>query len=168
MVFRSLIIIMISTFLVIPFAYADATHRDVIKLVKQSSAFITKNGKKSFRQMNNDLNKKWQTGENYIFVVNCKTGKTLIHVKKAVIGVNLLSKLKDKKTGRFFLKDMCEKSQGQPEGIWHTYWWPKPKETQPSRKVSFILRNDRFPNYMIGAGIYSEILDMAKLNTKLR
>ncbi len=149
-------------------AQADSSHADIMDLVKESNAFLNENGKKALRQMNKDINKKWKKGNSYIFVVDCSGGRTLIHVKKAVIGVNLLNKLKDKKTGRYFLKDMCQKSQQNPEGIWHTYWWAKPKETRPSRKLSFVMRSERFPNYMIGSGIYSENLNMGSLNARLR
>jgi signal transduction histidine kinase len=145
---------------------AEVTHQEVIGLVKESSAYLTKEGKRALKKMNRDISKQWRKGNSYIFVVDCKSGATLVHAKKAVLGMDLVSKLKDKKTGRYFLKDMCNKTNNEPKGVWHTYWWAKPKESKPSRKVSFIMRNEKYHNYMLGSGIYSETLDMSALKTK--
>ncbi len=168
MALKSIVIPLTIFFSVVFTGYAETPEQSVIQLVQEASVYISENGKRVLRRMNADINHKWKRGNEYIFVVDCVSGRTLIHVKKAVIGKNLLTKLKDKKTGRFFLKDMCQATDESPKGVWLTYWWAKPKETRPSRKVSFVKRNDRYSSYMVGAGIYSETLDTTGLNTRMR
>ncbi len=162
---KHLLTLIAISFLFSASAFAEATHQELLKLVKESNSYITQNGKKALRKMTKNIQKKWRKGNSYIFVVDCKSGATLVHAKKSVIGMNLLNSMKDKKTGRYFLKEMCQKSKTKPKGVWHTYWWAKPNESKPSRKVSFIMRNDRYPKYMLGSGIYSETLDMKTLPT---
>ena len=144
--------------------YAEIKPKEVVNVVDSAFVYIEENGKSGLRKMNKDMNKKWLKGELYPFIVDCSSGLTLVHAKTAVLGVNLVNRLKDKVTGRYFLKDLCEMTDKSPEGIWQTYWWPKPKETKSSKKVSYAVRSKKFPSYMIGAGIYSETIDAAKLN----
>lgn len=146
--------------------YAEIKPEQVIQTVDSAFEYIEENGNRGLRKMNKEMSQKWLKGELYPFIVDCKSGLTLVHAKKAVLGVNLVTRLKDKVTGRYFLKDLCEMTGKNPNGIWQTYWWPKPKETKSSKKVSYAVRSKKFPTYMIGAGIYSETINAEKLNSQ--
>lgn len=99
---------------------------------------------------------------NYVFVNDLK-GKTLMHIKTALIGKVLIG-LKDD-TGKRFFADFTEtakSSQATQEGSsyfngqgWVDYRWPKPGEKTFSPKTSYIkgcLMGGE--NVYVGAGIY--------------
>jgi methyl-accepting chemotaxis protein len=99
---------------------------------------------------------------NYIFVNDLK-GKTLMHIKSALIGKVLIG-LKDDTGKRFFadFTEVAKSSQATRNGVtyfngggWVEYRWPKPGEKTFSPKLSYIkgcLMGDR--NVYVGAGIY--------------
>ena len=60
----------------------------------------------------------------------------------------------------------CEVGR-QPNGGWIEYQWPKPGETEPSRKVSFSIA---IPDtaYVVSGGIFNDDLSVAELNKSLR
>jgi cytochrome c len=101
-------------------------------------------------------------GGNYVFVNDLK-GKTLMHIKTALIGKVLIG-LKDD-TGKRFFADFTEtakSSQATRDGNtfyngmgWVEYRWPKPGEKTFSPKLSYIrgcLMGGE--NVYVGAGIY--------------
>ncbi len=148
--------------------HAEIKPEEVVQAVDSAFVYIEKNGKSGLRKMNKNMNTEWLKGELYPFIVDCKSGLTLVHAKNSVLGVNLVNRLKDKVTGRYFLKDLCEMTENNPDGVWQTYWWPKPNESKSSKKVSYAVRSKKFPTYMIGSGIYSETIDAEKLNSQLK
>ena len=101
---------------------------------------------------------------NYVFVNDLK-GKTLMHIKPALIGKVLIG-LKDD-TGKRFFADFTEAakaSQTAKGGVtyfngegWVEYRWPKPGQKNFSAKISYIkgclMGNE---NVYVGAGIYVE------------
>jgi signal transduction histidine kinase len=71
--------------------------------------------------------------------------------------------LKDVKGNLFFVQ-LCDAAK-KAKGDWTEYWWPKPGEREPSRKISLMLQAPNTP-YQVGAGIYDEtasIEDLRKL-----
>lgn len=101
---------------------------------------------------------------NYVFVNDLK-GKTLMHIKPALIGKVLIA-LKDDTGKRFFadFSETAKSSQANRNGVtyyngsgWVEYRWPKPSEKAFSPKVSYIrgcLMDGE--SVYIGAGIYVE------------
>lgn len=99
---------------------------------------------------------------NYVFVNDLK-GKTLMHIKTALIGKVLIG-LKDD-TGKRFFADFTEAtktSQDTRDGVtyfngegWVEYRWPKPGEKTFTPKISYVkgclMGNE---NVYVGAGIY--------------
>lgn len=65
-----------------------------------------------------------------------------------------------------FNSRLC-KAGGQPGGGWGEYNWPKPGETEPSRKVAYGIKVEGTP-YTIFAGIYSDTAKIEELNKTLR
>jgi signal transduction histidine kinase len=101
-------------------------------------------------------------GGNYVFVNDLK-GKTLMHIKTALIGKVLIG-LKDDTGKRFFadFSETAKASQATRDGNayfngqgWVEYRWPKPGEKTFSPKLSYIkgcLMGGE--NVYVGAGIY--------------
>jgi signal transduction histidine kinase len=54
-----------------------------------------------------------------------------------------------------------------PKGGWLEYSWPKPGETAPSRKITFVIGIKDTP-YAIAAGIFDENSSVDELNKTLR
>jgi methyl-accepting chemotaxis protein len=101
-------------------------------------------------------------GGNYVFVNDLK-GKTLMHIKRALIGKVLIA-LKDDTGNRFFANftEAAKSNQITQDGAtyfngagWVKYRWPKPGEKVFSPKVSYI-KGCRMgtENVYVGAGIY--------------
>ena len=65
-----------------------------------------------------------------------------------------------------FNRSLCEAGEN-PGGSWAEYSWPKPGETEPSRKISYVVRVDGTP-YTVMAGIYSDTAKVEDLNKTLR
>ncbi len=65
-----------------------------------------------------------------------------------------------------FNRPLCEAGE-KPGGEWTEYMWPKPGETEPSRKVSYSLRVEGTP-YTVMAGLYSDTAQIDELNKTLR
>jgi cytochrome c len=58
------------------------------------------------------------------------------------------------KPGEQIAADFCAAGR-QPHGGWVEYNFPKPGETQATRKVSYLLAAQGTP-YVVGAGLYDE------------
>ena len=66
-----------------------------------------------------------------------------------------------------FPEDWCDVTK-KPTGAWTEYWWPKPGETEGSRKLTYGLSAKRTP-YVVNAGIYDDkatIAEVSKLSAK--
>jgi len=55
----------------------------------------------------------------------------------------------------------------KPKGGWVEYWWPKPGEKKPSRKITYVLQAGKTP-YQVAAGIYDETFPVNKLEGMLK
>ena len=96
--------------------------------------------------------------DSYIFVVSCEGG-TAVGVANPV-----RPELKGKpmaqiltfgpKSGEQIAADFCTAGR-QPHGGWVEYNFPKPGQTQATRKVSYLLAAQGTP-YVVGAGLYDE------------
>jgi len=65
-----------------------------------------------------------------------------------------------------FNSRLCKAGE-QPGGSWEDYYWPKPGESEPSRKVAYGIKVEGTP-YTIFAGIYSDGAKVDELNKTLR
>jgi signal transduction histidine kinase len=57
----------------------------------------------------------------------------------------------------------CKTVQTSASGVWNQYWWPKPGETEPSRKISYHL-SAKGTHYVISAGVYDDKATIAELS----
>ncbi|MCP3925960.1 MAG: calcium:proton antiporter [Desulfobacterales bacterium] len=143
---------------------ASATAKDVIKYVKQAQKYLKKNGEKGLKAFNKKKGK-WVFKDSYIFIYDCSKGQIQAHpIKPQLIGKSLMG-LKDIKGNLFFVQ-MCNAAK-KSKGGWTEYWWPKPGEKKPSRKLSLLVpvKGTRF---QVGAGIYNDTKSVASLNKMLK
>jgi signal transduction histidine kinase len=57
--------------------------------------------------------------------------------------------------------------QASPSGTWNDYWWPKPGEKEPSRKITYHLSAKGTP-YIVNAGVYDDkasVKELSKLSS---
>jgi signal transduction histidine kinase len=116
-------------------------------------------GEESFPEFN-DPKGEFVYKDTYVLIERCP-GQMVAHPYA-------LDKLKDVDLDKAvpFNRSLCEAGE-KPGGAWAEYDWPKPGETEPSRKISYCLRVDGTP-YTIFAGIYSDSAKVEDLNKTLR
>ncbi len=163
LIISTILLLSLFTFVSISYSAEKATAKDVIKKVKQAAKFLQKHKKNGLKEFNKK-NGRWVFKDSYIFVFSCSNGEIMGHpIKPQLVGKKLLS-LKDIKGNLFFVQ-MCNSSK-KKNGGWTEYWWPKPGEKKPSRKIS-ILMKVKGTNYQIGAGIYNDSKSVNELNKLL-
>lgn len=136
-----------------------ATPQDVYDLVLKAYEVVKALGEASFPAFN-DPKGEFVFKDTYAFVERCPN-EMMAHAFA-------LEKLKgvDLDKAFPFNKPLCEAGE-MSGGGWVEYMWPKPGQTEPSRKVSFALRVDGTP-YTVTAGIYSDTAKIDELNKTLR
>jgi uncharacterized coiled-coil DUF342 family protein len=145
-------------------AVYKATPEELIKVVRDAASFLSKKGEAGLAEFRNKLGR-WVWKDTYIFVHNHQTGLVLAHpMKPADEGTPYLA-VKDYKGTLFFVKG--REAAKHPLGGWIEYWWPKPGEKKPFRKVTYMLRVPHTP-YQLGAGVYDDKISIADLEKLLR
>jgi cytochrome c len=128
--------------------------KQIVALVDSAAALIETKGKNAFPEFKKK-DSKWYTGKTYVFVDDYN-GTVLVNPPSPEIeGKNLLD-MKDAK-GKTLVREFINVAKTKGSG-WVDYWWPKPGEDKPSRKLSYI-KNAKMPDgkmVVVGAGIYSE------------
>ncbi len=146
------------------YAGDQATPQEVIQKVKEAADYLSKKGEAGLADFNKK-GTKWVWKDTYIFVYCCKKGTVAAHpIKPKLVGKNLMG-LKDIKGNMLFVR-LCEAAKN-PKGGWVEYWWPKPGEKKPSRKISYILQVPGQP-YQVAAGIYNDKITVDELNKMLK
>ena len=141
-----------------------ATAREVVAKIREAARTLSRT---------HDLapfNRKqgpWVWKDTYVFVVDCDKKVIVAHpIKPELVGQDYAS-LKDTKGKNVFPEGWCDAAK-KPAGVWVEYWWPKPGQTDGSRKLSYSLAAKGTP-YVVGAGIYDDkatIADLSKLTGK--
>ncbi|HEY6198157.1 MAG TPA: cache domain-containing protein, partial [Candidatus Binatia bacterium] len=117
-----------------------------VKLVEQK-------GKDAFPELRKD--KKWNNGDVYIFIDRFDGLVLLNPPSPEIEGKNLIDwqDAKGKKIVREFVQLAKSKGSG-----WVDYYWPKPGEQKPSKKMSYV-KKAKLPSgedIIVGAGMYAE------------
>jgi hypothetical protein len=137
---------------------SKATPEDVYNLVLKAYEVVSSLGEESFPAFN-DPKGEFVYKDTYAYIERCPT--------EMVAHPFALEKLKGVDLNKFpFNKPLCDAGV-QPGGGWVEYSWPKPGETEPSRKVAYAIKVDGTP-YTIFAGIYSDTAKVEDLNKTLR
>jgi cytochrome c len=136
-----------------------ATPKDVYQLVVKAYKVVKALGEKSFPAFN-DPKGEFVYKDTYAYVMRCP--------HDMVAHPFALNKLKGVDLDKAFAWNhlLCDAGE-KPSGGWVEYYWPKPGETQPSRKIGYCLRVDGTP-YTVMAAIYSDTAKIEDLNKTLR
>jgi cytochrome c len=148
-------------------AQDSATAQDVIAKVRKAASALSKAGDLTqFDQKQGP----WVWKNTYIFIQDCDKKVMAAHpIKPEMIGKDLTTVM-DAKTGKTIYPDpdgWCKTAKTSASGVWDEYWWPKPGEKVPSRKLSYHLSAKGTP-YVVSAGIYDDktsIADVSKLSS---
>jgi signal transduction histidine kinase len=136
---------------------------EVLAMTRKAADYIASIGKKGLEEFN-DPQSRWVVKDTYVFVINCEQGTIVSHPFSQKLRGKKLLGLTDIK-GNLFFVDFCEAAK-KPMGGWTEYWWNKPGEKKPSRKISVVLQVPDMP-YQVGAGIYDDKLPVQQLQKLL-
>jgi cytochrome c len=134
-----------------------ATPQEVMQRVQHAAQELAKSGEAGLATFSSkNATSVWK--DSYIFVLSCKGG-TAVNAAHPI-----QPELKGKptaqvvtfgpKSGEQIAADFCAAGQ-QLHGGWVEYNFPKPGETQATRKVSYVLAAQGTP-YVVGAGVYDD------------
>ncbi|MBF0225654.1 MAG: cache domain-containing protein [Desulfobacterales bacterium] len=141
------------------YAEESGNPKEVLAKVKDAVEFLSKAGESGFAEFNTDKGK-WSWKDTYVFIMKCDEVALYGHPNPNLRHKDL-SKLKDK-NGNYFFIQLCDAAKNS-KGGWIEYLWPKPGETTPSRKISYVIQVPGTP-YQAGAGVYNEDVSMDELN----
>lgn len=143
------------------------TPEEVIKTVNEGAKFLSEKGEEGL-DVFNDENGRFVSQEKnlYPYVAECAENTCRAHpIKPDLIGKDL-SNLQDPK-GNYFTLEICMISDEKPkQGGWIKYWWPKPGESEPSQKFSYVKKAEGTP-YTVIAGFWSDDYTVDKLDKML-
>ena len=142
-----------------------ATPQEVVQKVRQAAQDLAESGEAGLAMFSSEnATSVWK--DSYTFVLSCEEG-TSVNVAHP-----LRPELRGKptaqiatfgpKSGEQIAADFCTAGR-QPHGGWVEYNFPKPGETQATRKVSYVLRVEGTP-YVVSAGLYDEEATVADLD----
>jgi cytochrome c len=128
--------------------------KQIVALVNSAAALIEGKGKDAFSEFKKK-DSKWYNEKIYVFVDGIN-GTVLVNPPSPDIeGKNLID-MKDAK-GKALVREFIKTANTKGSG-WVNYWWPKPGEDKPSKKMSYI-KKAKMPTgemVIVGAGIYGE------------
>lgn len=146
------------------FAQGNATPQQIIQKVRDAVQALEKSKGANLADFNNPKGP-WVFQDTYVYVMDCKKGTMAAHpFAPKLIGSNIFGQ-RDVK-GNALGAELCEAGK-KPGGAWVEYWFPKPGEKTPSRKVGFALQAPGTP-YVASAGIYSDKLSVAELDKMVK
>ncbi len=144
-------------------AAESAPPEEIVAKLREAAAFLSEKGADGIPEFN-DPKGRWVWKDTYVFVHDCSQGLTVAHpIIAAHIGKRNIA-IRDVKGNMFFVQG-CEAAK-KPKGGWIEYWWPKPGEKDPSRKISLMLAVPDTP-YEVGAGVYNDAMSIPELEKLL-
>ena len=100
-------------------------------------------------------NQQWRNGDYYVFVTNADTHVTVCHpANPELVGRNEYD-LQDV-NGKYFVREMLDVAPLPASGGWVEYMWPRPGQTTPARKTTYVIRVKSWDGatYLVGSGAY--------------
>ncbi len=67
--------------------------------------------------------------------------------------------------GILITKKFIKETLNNPEGVFIEYYWEKPKEVHPSKKLAFFKIFEEY-NWVIGAGLYIDDIEKSIYKSK--
>lgn len=133
-------------------ASTKPTPQMIMAKVDQAVALVNKKGDDSFLDFQGK-NSDYIFAGTYIWIHSAENGTMLMHPIKYKLNGKQILGLRDGNGKQFFteMNVVClEKGDG-----WVDYVWPKPGETAPSQKVSYVkLATFNGQKYVVGCGVY--------------
>ncbi len=132
---------------------ASEQAKQVEALVNKAAAQIEKNGKAIFSEFRKK-DSEWFHGDTYLFVYDLKSNVLLNAAFPAREGTNTTGQ-RDAE-GKLFHHEFITMAETKGSG-WVDYMFPKPGQTQPSRKWAFVkaVQVDGVPS-LVASGFYPE------------
>jgi signal transduction histidine kinase len=135
----------------------SAQAKQIVALVQKAAALIDSQCPLACRSAFSEFRKsggEWRTGDTYLFVSDMK-GIALFNAGFPELEGSDVGNLKDA-NGKLIHAALMKAAQTKGAG-WVDYMWPKPGQTQPVQKWSYVkaVMFDGAPAY-IGAGFYPE------------
>jgi signal transduction histidine kinase len=125
--------------------------KQIVALVDKAAALIDRKGKSVFPEFRKS-GSEWRSGDTYLFVNDMKA-IALLNVAFPKLEGTDESGLKDAK-GKLITMEMVKIAQTKGSG-WVDYLWPKPGQSQPVQKWSYVkaVKIDGEAGF-VGAGFY--------------
>jgi hypothetical protein len=158
---KAVVIVALAILFSVANVYAEggkATTEDVYNLVLKAYEVVQALGEEAFPAFL-DPKGEFVTKDTYAMVQRCPS-EMMAHPFA-------MDKLRGFDLRKFsFNAALCNAGE-QSGGGWVEYDWPKPGESEPSRKVSYVIRVEGTP-YTVMAGIFSDSAKVEDLNKTLR
>jgi cytochrome c len=125
--------------------------KKIVALVDEAAKLVGDKGKDAFPELRKD--KKWVNDKTYVFIDRFDGVVLLNPPSPDIEGKNLLDwqDAKGKKIVSEFVRVAKSKGSG-----WVDYYWPKPGEQKPAKKISYV-KKAKLPGgeeVIVGAGLY--------------
>jgi len=122
-------------------------------LVDQAASLLQSEGTKAFIEFRKK-DSKWLKGDTYIFVSNMNGIILLQPIDPELEGKNMID-WKDV-NGKAANQEMIETAKTKGSG-WVDYMWPKPGESEPSKKMTYIKKvKAGDETFIVGSGFYTD------------
>jgi signal transduction histidine kinase len=127
--------------------------KKVEALVTKAAALIEKNGKAAFTEFRKK-DSEWFHGNTYLFAYDMKANVLLNPAFPQREGTNVTGQ-KDA-NGKLFHQAIIDMAESKGSG-WVDYWFPKPGQTEPSQKWTYVKKVmiDGVPG-LVASGFYPE------------
>ena len=126
--------------------------KHLVALVNSAAALVESKGKDAFPEFEKK-DGTWFKGKTYVFIDDMNGNVLVNPPSPEIVGKNLID-MKDAK-GKAFVQEFIKIAKTKGTG-WVDYWWPKPGEAKPSKKMSYI-KKAKMPTgemVVVGAGAY--------------
>ncbi len=162
-----ILVLSICSFVGLGSAEEKATPQEVYQMVLKASQMIEQLGPDGLNALNDTKEFVWK--DSYVWAVNCAEKKVVAHPNKKLIGLDL-SKLYDKNPDESKRKlhnlELCEGATNA-NGVWVEYYWEKLGQTEPARKIGFMIQVPGQP-YQVTAGIYDDTTSIEELQGTIK
>ncbi len=139
----------------------SATPEEAVQKANNAAQHLAQAGTAGLSEFK-DRNSEYVWKDSYVVVQDCKQGVVVAHPITPALESRDIDTLADK-NGKAFAREVCEKGQ-QAQGGWVEFYWPKPGEQQPSRKLVYARAVEGTP-YVVTAGVYDDKVTLEELQT---